>query len=66
MGSDARVALYASQSLAPWVSLPQTPGGATHYYSTYTTDGTLTWVSTAILGCKFLTSAKVVPCILTL
>lgn len=52
MGTDARVALYAPSTLAPFVSLPSTVGGPKTYYSGTTINGTSTWVSTAILGCK--------------
>ena len=52
MGSEARAALYAPSTLAPFVSLPQTFGGSTGYYSPITSDGTPTWVETAVKGCK--------------
>ena len=52
MGSDARAALYAPASLAPWVSLPKNPGGSTGYFPTTTLGGKLTWSTTAIKGCK--------------
>ena len=51
MGSDARVALYAPSTLAPYVSLPFTVGGSTGYYSTTNISGTVTWISTAVSGC---------------
>lgn len=50
MGSNARVAIYAPSTLAPYVSLPSTIGGSTGYYSTTIISGTSTWVSTAIAG----------------
>ena len=52
MGSNARVAIYAPSTLAPYVSLPSTIGGSTGYYSGTIISGTSTWVSTAIAGCK--------------
>ena len=52
MGSDARVALYAPSTLAPYVSLPFTVGGSTGYYSTTNISGTVTWISTAVPGCE--------------
>lgn len=58
MGSEARAALYAPASLAPWVSLPKEPGGSTGYYSTTTSNGKLTWISTAIKGCKCMTGSE--------
>lgn len=55
MGSDALVALYAPKQLAPYVSLPSKAGGSTGYYSpTIGTDGTSSWVETAVPGCMFL------------
>jgi hypothetical protein len=57
MGSDALVALYAPSQLAPYVSLPSKAGGSTGYYSpTVNSDGTSSWVETAVAGCKFLLS----------
>lgn len=50
MGSNARVALYAPSTLAPYVSLPSTIGGSTGYYSPTVISGTSTWVSTAVAG----------------
>ncbi|SMR56476.1 unnamed protein product [Zymoseptoria tritici ST99CH_3D1] len=51
MGSDALVALYAPKQLAPYVSLPSKAGGSTGYYSpTIGTDGTSSWVETAVPG----------------
>ncbi|KAK5133567.1 hypothetical protein LTR08_007606 [Meristemomyces frigidus] len=50
MGDDARIALYAPTTLAPYVSLPSTIGGSTGYYSPTTVNGTSTWVSTAVAG----------------
>ena len=35
------------------MSLPATAGGSTGYYSTTTISGTVSWVSTAIKGCKY-------------
>jgi hypothetical protein len=52
MGSNARVALYAPPSLAPYVSLPSTVGGDPGYYSPTIVSGISTWVSTVIAGCK--------------
>jgi hypothetical protein len=52
MGKDARVALYAPDALAPWALLPNGTVTTTAYFKTYTTDGTVTWTSTAIKGCK--------------
>jgi hypothetical protein len=52
MGSNARVALYAPSTLAPYVSLPSTIGGSTGYYSPLIISGTSTWMSTAVAGCK--------------
>lgn len=52
MGEDARVALYAPSVLVPYVSLPSTIGGSTGYYSTTVLNGTSTWISTAVSGCK--------------
>ena len=53
MGTDARVALYAPSTLAPWISLPTDHAGSRTYYSGTTVNGTSTWVSTAIVGCKW-------------
>lgn len=50
MGSEALVALYAPEKLAPYVSLPSTAGGSTGYYSPTVSDGSSTWVETAIPG----------------
>lgn len=50
MGSDALVALYAPSTLAPYVSLPSTAGGSTGYYSPTLSDGTSSWVETAVAG----------------
>jgi len=50
MGSNARVALYAPSTLAPYVSLPSTVGGSTGYYSPTIVSGTSTWLSTAVAG----------------
>ena len=52
MGSDARVALYAPQTLTPYVSLPNVAGGPKTYFSPITVSGTLSWFSTAVKGCK--------------
>jgi len=52
MGDDARVALYAGTALPPYVSLPNTVGGSTGYYSFVTTNGSTTWISTAVANCK--------------
>jgi hypothetical protein len=52
MGSDARVALYAPSTLAPYVSLPTSVGGSTGYISTTVMNGTSTWISTVIPGCQ--------------
>lgn len=56
MGSEARVALYAPSALIPYASLPSTVGGSTGYFQTTTIDGTLTWTTTPINGCKISTS----------
>jgi hypothetical protein len=53
MGDDARVALYAPSTMAPYVSLPTTYGGSTGYISTTTINGTATWESTVAPGCKY-------------
>lgn len=52
MGSDAKVALYAPSQLAPYLSLPTSIGGSTGYISTTKINGTSTWISTVIPGCK--------------
>ncbi|EMC91190.1 hypothetical protein BAUCODRAFT_317733 [Baudoinia panamericana UAMH 10762] len=57
MGADARVALYAPEALAPYVSLPSTLYGQTSYYSGTTINGTSTWVVTAIANCMSPDSA---------
>ena len=54
MGSDARAALYAPSTLAPYLSLPSTAGGSTGYFSPIVTDGTSSWFSTAVDGCKHM------------
>lgn len=54
MGSDALVAIYAPQQLAPYVSLPSTVGGSTGYYSPTVSSGTSTWAETAVPGCMLL------------
>lgn len=51
MGDDARIALYAPSTLAPYLSLPTTYGGSTGYISTTTINGTATWISTVIPEC---------------
>ncbi|KAF2718772.1 hypothetical protein K431DRAFT_126324 [Polychaeton citri CBS 116435] len=56
MGSDARVALYAPETLAPYVSLPASIGGSTGYYSPTVVNGTKTWFSTSVSGCKLTIS----------
>lgn len=50
MGSEAYVAISAPISLAPYVSLPSTYGGSTGYYSPTISDGTRSWISTAVPG----------------
>ncbi|KXT08372.1 hypothetical protein AC579_2990 [Pseudocercospora musae] len=50
MGSDALVALYAPDKLAPYVSLPSSIGGSTGYYSPTVSAGSNTWVETAVPG----------------
>ncbi|KXS94731.1 hypothetical protein AC578_5011 [Pseudocercospora eumusae] len=50
MGSDALVALYAPEKLAPYVSLPSSIGGSTGYYSPTVSAGSNTWVETAVPG----------------
>jgi len=50
MGSDAKVALYAPSTLAPYLSLPTSIGGSTGYISTTKVNGTSTWISTVIPG----------------
>ncbi|KAF2669978.1 hypothetical protein BT63DRAFT_227079 [Microthyrium microscopicum] len=50
MGSNARVAMYAPSTLAPYVSLPSKYGGSTGYYSPTVVSGASTWVETAIAG----------------
>lgn len=50
MGDEALVALYAPEKLAPYVSLPLTAGGSTGYYSPTVSDGSSTWVETAVAG----------------
>jgi hypothetical protein len=59
MGSDALVALYAPKQLAPYVSLPPKLGGSTGYYSpTVASDGTSSWVETAVPGCKLVLNSS--------
>ncbi|EME81243.1 uncharacterized protein MYCFIDRAFT_81317 [Pseudocercospora fijiensis CIRAD86] len=50
MGSDALVALYAPEKLAPYVSLPSSIGGSTGYYSPTVSAGSNSWVETAVPG----------------
>ncbi|KAK4497634.1 hypothetical protein PRZ48_010287 [Zasmidium cellare] len=50
MGRLALVALYAPSKLAPYISLPETRGGSTGYYSPTISAGTSTWVETAVPG----------------
>lgn len=52
MGSLARVAMYAPQTLAPYASLPSTIGGPTGYFSPTVVAGTVSW-GTALTNCKF-------------
>jgi hypothetical protein len=52
MGSDAKVALYAPSTLAPYLSLPTSIGGSTGYISTTKINGTSTWISTVIPRCE--------------
>ena len=66
MGNEARVALYAPSTLAPYVSLPSTYGGSTGYYSPTTISGTSTWLSTALDGCMSTSQNTFVLDLLTL
>jgi len=52
MGTNARLALHAPSTIAPFISLPSTIGGSTGYYSPTMVSNRSTWVSTAIDGCK--------------
>lgn len=54
MGSDARVALFAPSTLAPYVSLPSVYGGSTGYYSPTIRSDVSTWESTAISNCEYI------------
>lgn len=52
MGDDAKVALYAPSTLAPYVSLPSSANGSTGYYKPTTISGSIvTWDSIALRGC---------------
>lgn len=54
MGHLARVGVYGPTSLLPYVALPSSQGGSTGYFSTVTSDGTVTVSpTTAKSGCKF-------------
>lgn len=52
MGSEAIVALRAPSQLAPHISLPNSAGGSTGYYSPTIRDGTTSWAGTAMSGCE--------------
>ena len=53
MGSEARVALYAPSTLMAYVSLPTKYGGSSTFYSTTTdSNGDISVISTAIVGCR--------------
>lgn len=54
MGDNARVALYAPDPLAPYVSLPSSANGSTGYFKPTTTSGSITWDSIPLSGCTHI------------
>ena len=51
MGSLARVAVYAPETMAPYASLPSSFSGATGYFSPTVVSGAVSW-GTALTDCK--------------